>query len=94
MKSEKSGGEGGEVKKSGEGAARRLGWLLLGTGTLLLLVYGAYWLVRALWLGPGLPVLVKTGASLLIFGLIILFLSVWRERLTGMRGDKYREVDR
>jgi anti-sigma factor RsiW len=70
---------------------RRAGWLLLIAGALLLIACGLYYFVS----GPWAPAWVKVLAALPAAGLLLLFVSVLRQRLRVARTDRYsREVYR
>jgi len=74
---------------------RGLGWILLSLGAILLLAYGAFRLVEELLTDPTVALLVKVGVGALLLGLVILVVSLVRERLYGLRSDRYsREVRR
>lgn len=70
---------------------RRAGWLLLIVGSLLLAACGLYYYVS----GPWAPAWAKVLAALPAAGLVLLFLSVLRQRLRAAKTDRYsREVYR
>ena len=70
---------------------RRLGWLLLVVGALLLLAAGALYFVNAPWA----PLWLKGLVALPVVGLAVLFVSVLRQRLRAAKTDRYsREVFR
>lgn len=69
---------------------RRTGWVLVVTGLAALAIYGLF-LVLAV---PGNP-LVKLAVSVPVLGLVVLFISVLRQRLQAAKTDRYsREVQR
>ncbi|RUO41025.1 hypothetical protein CWE22_02190 [Pseudidiomarina aestuarii] len=67
---------------------QRFGWLLLLITILPLSAYGAY----VFWLDTGVPVWVKWVVSGFWLGLIVLFLSVARQRLIAAKTDRYKRV--
>jgi len=69
---------------------RRLGFLFLCGGVVMLLLYLLYRALRSpqLWTFEGI------GIAVLLLGLIVLFISVARERYHEHRHDPYREVER
>jgi len=70
---------------------RRTGWMLLIVGTVALGLVGLYYLVTTDWASPP----VKTTVELLLAGLLILFVSVLRQRLFVRKSDRYsRNVHR
>ena len=69
---------------------RRLGFLLLTAGGVMLLLY---LLVRALR-SPLLWTFEGVSGAVILLGLIVLFISVARERYHEHKDDPYREVER
>ena len=72
---------------------RGTGWILLSLGAILLLGYGGYHLVLELIKDKDMPLIVKTGMLGVLFGIIILFVSVMRERIIARKTDVYREIE-
>ena len=74
---------------------RGVGWILVSIGSILLLCYGAFKLVEEIVTDPKVAVVVKIGVVALVFGVVILFVSLLRERLAVRKSDKYsREIER
>lgn len=74
---------------------RGAGWILFSVGAIVLLCYGGFKLVEQLVRDPTVAWVVKGGVLALIFGAVILFVSLLRERLAVRKADKYsREVER
>jgi hypothetical protein len=74
---------------------RGLGWILFSIGSIILLTYGGYKAIEALIADPQLELVVKIGLIGVIGGLVILIVSVVREKLFMARTDKYqKEVQR
>lgn len=70
---------------------RRTGWLLLNIGLVALAIYGAILFVSEPWATPLVKLLMIVPSA----GLILLFVSVLRQRLRAARNDRYsREVHR
>lgn len=69
---------------------RRLGFLFITGGAALLLVYLLYRALRSqeLWTYEGVSI------AVILLGLIVLFISVARERYHEHKNDPYREVER
>jgi len=69
---------------------RRLGFLLVSGGAVLLLLYLLYRALRSsqLWTYEGISI------AVILLGLIVLFISVARERYHEHKHDPYREVER
>ena len=74
---------------------RGLGWILFSLGAIVLLCYGGFKLVEEMVKDPNVALLVKAGVLALVFGVVILFVSLLRERLTVWKVDRYsKEVTR
>ena len=71
---------------------RGIGWILFSLGAIILLAFGAYELLEDFFLNPKEPMIEKIGVGLLILGLIVIFVSVLREKLMIRKVDKYRRV--
>ena len=74
---------------------RGVGWILFSLGAILLLCYGGFRLVEEIVRDPTISVVLKVGVVAAVFGLVILFVSLLRERLTVCKVDRYsKEIDR
>jgi len=74
---------------------RGLGWILISIGAMILLFYGGFKAVESLVKDPTLAIFLKVAILLLLAGLVILFVSVVRERIFTYKKDKYaKEVKR
>ncbi len=74
---------------------RGLGWILFSVGAIVVLCYGAFLLIEEMIKDPRIAVLLKVGVVALVFGAVILFVSLLRERLAVRKVDKYsKEVER
>ncbi|UCC79504.1 MAG: zf-HC2 domain-containing protein, partial [Candidatus Zixiibacteriota bacterium] len=60
---------------------RGIGWILLSIGVILILIFAAWRFLQGFLLDPAIPMYVKIGVSGLILGLIVLLVSIIRERL-------------
>ena len=69
---------------------RRLGFLLLTGGVVMLLLYLLYRALRSpeMWTYEGISI------GVILVGLIVLFISIARERYHEHKNDPYREVER
>jgi predicted anti-sigma-YlaC factor YlaD len=72
---------------------RRIGWILISLGAILLTSYALYWLVLEL-VESSVPVVVQIGVAALIVGVCTLLVSVLRERLFFFKSDKYERIKR
>lgn len=74
---------------------RGVGWVLFSLGSILLLCYGAFKLLEGLFKDPAVAWAVRIGAAAVVVGLVVLFVSILRERLSIGKVDRYsKEVDR
>ncbi|MBN1125314.1 MAG: zf-HC2 domain-containing protein, partial [Sedimentisphaerales bacterium] len=73
---------------------RSLGWMLFGIAAIALLIYGGFETVKALVKDPTIGIILKIGICAMIGGLVILFVSVLRERLFFWNHDRYKDVRR
>lgn len=73
---------------------RRVGWILISIGTILLTSYGLYSLVSNVLFHSGIPVVVRIGVLALVVGFCTLLVSVLRERIFLAKSDKYERIKR
>lgn len=73
---------------------RGIGWILLSLGAVVVLSYGAWEGLRSLWEDAELPVAVKGGILVGIVGLVVLLVSVAREKVFLHQSDRYKDVIR
>jgi predicted anti-sigma-YlaC factor YlaD len=73
---------------------RRVGWVLLSLGSILLTSYGLYYVVARLLLQGDIPLVVRIGVVALVVGLCTLVVSVLRERIFIAKSDKYERIKR
>ena len=72
---------------------RGVGWIFFSIGSIILLTYGAIEWIQSLLKDTEMPLIAKLGVFFLVFGVVVLFVSVVRERIFVSRSDKYsREV--
>ena len=88
-----------ELQRYWSGVYNRLergaGWILVSLGTIVLASFAAIEMVQEMLGDPDLPLTIKVGVVSLIIGGVTLFVSVFRERLSIKKTDKYsREVQR
>jgi uncharacterized membrane protein YqhA len=74
-------------------AERKVAWLLVGLGAVVLLAYGLWHAVPALaeslFDATDVPVVVRGAIAALLTGAVLLIVSVVREQLTTKRTDTY-----
>lgn len=73
---------------------RGIGWILVSVGSVVLLAYGAWKWLEAVWGAAGLPPVVKFAIMAVATGLLVLAVSVIREKLFTYRDDPYKEIRR
>lgn len=72
---------------------RRVGWILMSIGAILLLSYGIYALILELFVAQ-IPLVVRIGVLALVVGIVTLLVSVVRERIFLSKADKYERIKR
>jgi len=72
---------------------RGIGWILLSIGVILILAFAAWNFLQGFLLDASIPFYVKIAVSALILGLIVLLVSIIRERLFSKKHDRYDEVE-
>lgn len=75
-------------------AERGIGWILLSVGSVVVAAYAAWHLLASIWGDTELPVFMKFAIFSIALGLIVLALSVIREKLFTHRRDTYKEIQR
>ncbi|MFQ5708646.1 MAG: hypothetical protein ACE5HO_14420 [bacterium] len=73
---------------------RGFAWIILSLGCVILLTYGGFKAVESIIADPTLASIVKVGILLAIGGMVILLVSVVREKLFIRKADPYKEVQR
>ena len=73
---------------------RGLAWFILTFGAGILIVYGLGQALANLWQDSNTPILLKIGIFGALLGLILLLISVLREKLFVRRHERYKEVQR
>jgi len=81
-----------------EGVYRRLerglGWVLTSIGAIVLLVWGAWTWAQEILADTEIPGFVRWAILALAAGLVVVFVSVIRERLVVRKTDPYKDVIR
>jgi hypothetical protein len=73
---------------------RGLGWILTSIGAMIMLFYGGIKAVESIMADQHLEWFVKAGILAVLGGLVILLISVLREKLMAGKTDKYKEIER
>jgi len=73
---------------------RSLAWFILTLGAGILIIYGLGQAISNIWQDPELHVIIKVGIFGAMLGLLLLIISVLREKLFLRRHERYKEVQR
>jgi len=73
---------------------RKLGWIFLSIGAMILLFFGGYKLVESLIKDPSVPFIFKIGILVALLGLVILIVSLSREQLFSYKRERYKEIEK
>jgi predicted anti-sigma-YlaC factor YlaD len=73
---------------------RGIGWILLSIGAMIVLFFAGYSMVRGLIQDPTIPLIVKAGILAGLGGIVILLVSVVRERLFVSKRERYKEIEK
>lgn len=73
---------------------RRIGWILLSIGAIIVLFYGGYKAIEGIIQDPTIPLIMKVGILGLLAGLVVLLVSVGRERIFVRKRERYKEVEK
>ena len=73
---------------------RRIGWILLSIGAMILLFFGGYKMVEGIIQDPNTPLVLKGGILCAIGGIVVLLVSVARERIFVRKRERYKEVEK
>jgi predicted anti-sigma-YlaC factor YlaD len=73
---------------------RNVGWILLSIGAMMILFFAGYHLLRGIIEDVGTPLVLKVGILAALAGLVILFVSVLRERIFVNRRERYKEIEK
>ncbi len=73
---------------------RGIGWIFISIATIILLAYGTWELLNNFFVNETVPIVLRIGIGLGILGLIILLVSVFREKIFAREHERYKEVER
>lgn len=73
---------------------RRIGWILLSIGAIILVFFGGYKMVGGIIKDPSTPLVLKVGILVFMAGIIVLLVSLIRERLFVGKRERYKEVEK
>jgi hypothetical protein len=73
---------------------RGAGWVLASVGAIVLLVFGLFEAFSKLYANPDSPLWLKFGLTIGCIGVIILLVSLIRERFFAYKRERYTEVEK
>ena len=73
---------------------RGISWIFISIGAIIILTFAAWNALLKLLNDSEMSTFLKTGIFIFIIGMVILLVSIIREKLMVKKVDKYREVDR
>ncbi|KPK63916.1 MAG: hypothetical protein AMS21_06445 [Gemmatimonas sp. SG8_38_2] len=73
---------------------RGIGWVLLSLGAIVLISYGIWASAQHLISDVEMPLYLKVAVGATILGVVVLFVSVLRERLFMGRFERYKDIER
>ena len=73
---------------------RGIGWILLSISAMILLFFGGYQMLKGIIQDPTIHLAVKIAILLGMGGLVILLVSVTRERIFVNKSERYKEVQK
>lgn len=73
---------------------RRIGWILLSIGVMILLFFGGYEAIKGIIQDPTTPLFLKVGILALLGGVVVLLVSLIRERIFVRKRERYKEVEK
>ena len=73
---------------------RGISWIFISIGVIIILTFAVWNALLKLLNDSEMSTFLKTGIFIFIIGMVILLVSIIREKLMVKKVDKYREVDR
>ena len=73
---------------------RGFAWIVLSLGAILIFSYGAYEMTYEFFFDPTISLFIRIGTGIFTFGIVVLTVSVLREKLMIRHIDKYRSIKR
>ena len=73
---------------------RRIGWILLSIGAMIILFFGGYKMVEGIIQDASTPLLLKVGILSALGGVIVMLVSLIRERFFVRKRERYKEVEK
>ncbi len=73
---------------------RGIGWIFLSIGAMILFFFGGYKMVESIIQDPQTPLLLKVGVLTFMAGLVVLLVSIGREKLFVDKRERYKEIQK
>jgi hypothetical protein len=73
---------------------RGVGWIFMSIGLIMLASYGFYEFIKDFLFNDEVPVILRAGTSVLGIGIVVLGVSIFREKIMIRKVDKYRSIIR
>ena len=73
---------------------RRIGWILLSIGGMILLFFGGYKAVEGIIQDSSISLLLKIGILTVLGGVVVLLVSLLREQIFVHKRERYKEVEK
>ena len=73
---------------------RQFGWILFSIGAIILLFFGGYKAIEGIIQDPTIPALLKVGILVVLGGIVVLLVSLFRERFFVRKRERYKEVEK
>lgn len=80
--------------KNFNNAERSFSWIMILTGSSLLLTYAFLVIIESLIMDEKLPEFVRYSLVIIISGVLLLSFSIIREKITINKKDKFKEIER
>lgn len=73
---------------------RRIGWILLSIGAIILIFFGGYKAIEGIIQDPSISLVLKAGILATLAGVAVLLVSLIRERFFVRKRERYKEVEK
>jgi predicted anti-sigma-YlaC factor YlaD len=73
---------------------RKIGWILLSIGAIILLFYGGYKSIEGLIQNPEIHWILKAGILLGLAGIAVMLVSLIREQIFIYKRERYKEIEK
>jgi predicted anti-sigma-YlaC factor YlaD len=73
---------------------RQFGWILFSIGAIILFFFGSYKAVEGIIQDPTIPVILKVAILAVMGGIVVLLVSLARERFFVRKRERYKEVEK